>query len=350
MSRVESPSVTASYAQAVLDAAAEDSGAPVPWELPAERLESAEMHALWDAVLGAGGTAPHAGLLMGDRMRPGALHILGHLLLTCASLADAAAAAERYHPLVSQMGTVTLHRHGGAPGTGRVRYRQVPGAQAMRPQQVEAVVGCIVRAGRWIAGDDWAPVAVSFSHSRTGPAEPYVRVLGCPVAFDAPETAVTVTDEDLDRRRPVHDPALHALHRAYADGLLDRLGAAPTVSGRVRDWLAHAELGDAGAEGPARELSLSVRSLRRALHAEGTSWRSLLDAARHDRARRLLETTALPLDRIAPLVGLSGATALVRAFTRWEGMSPGAYRVRRPGPHGFPGVRLAPPPRRGEGP
>lgn len=66
---------------------------------------------------------------------------------------------------------------------------------------------------------------------------------------------------------------------------------------------------------------------------EGTSWRALLDTARHARARRLLETTDLPLDRVAPVVGLSGATALVRAFTRWEGMPPGAYRVRnRPAP------------------
>ncbi|MFG2985604.1 AraC family transcriptional regulator ligand-binding domain-containing protein [Streptomyces sp. NPDC048258] len=198
----------------------------------------------------------------------------------------------------------------------------------MHPQQVEAVVSSMVRAARWIAGDDWAPRAVSFAHPRAGTAEPYARVLGCPVTFDAPENAITVANEDLDRRRPLYDPALNALHRAYADRLLDRLSTAATAAERVRQWLEHAALEDAGPEGPAKELNLSVRSLRRALHAEGTSWRALLDAARHGRARQLLETTALPLDRIAPLVGLSGATAVVRAFTRWEGMPPGAYRSR----------------------
>ncbi|MCJ0869565.1 helix-turn-helix domain-containing protein [Streptomyces sp. AP-93] len=165
-------------------------------------------------------------------------------------------------------------------------------------------------------------------HRRDGVGRPYAEVLGCPVAFDAPETAITVADEDLDRRRPLYDPALNALHRSYADRLLHQLSAAVTVAGRVRQWLEHAALEDAGPEGPAKELSLSVRTLRRALHAEGTSWRALLDTARHGRAGRLLETTDLPLDRIAPLVGLSGATALVRAFTRWKGMPPGAYRSR----------------------
>ncbi|MEV7443864.1 AraC family transcriptional regulator ligand-binding domain-containing protein [Streptomyces sp. NPDC091204] len=331
MSATESPSVTACYALAVLNATAEgESGPSASWALPTDRLEYGEMRALWDSVLDARDAGPHTGLLVGDRIRPEGLHILGHLVLTCASLADAARAAERYHPLVSQAGTVTLHR---GSGVGRIRYRPNVAPAAMHPQQVEAVVGIMVRAARWIAGDDWAPLAVSFAHPRAGAAEPYARVLGCPVTFDTPENAITVADEDLDRRRPLHDPALNALHRAYADRLLDQLSAAETAAGRVRRWLEHAALEEAGPEGPAKELNLSVRTLRRALHAEGTSWRALLDAARHGRAGRLLETTDLPLDRIAPLVGLSGATALVRAFTRWEGMPPGAYRVRhRPPP------------------
>ncbi|MER6486153.1 AraC family transcriptional regulator [Streptomyces virginiae] len=340
MSTVESPSATgpsvnASYALAVLSATAEagtgGAGSRAgswadSWAVPTDRLEYGEMRALWDEVLAAGDAGPHTGLLVGDRMRPDGLHILGHLILTCASLADAARAAERYHPLVSQAGTVTLHRRGGA---GRICYRPTVGPPAMHPQQVEAVVSSMVRAARWIAGDDWTPLAVSFAHPRAGAAEPYARVFGCPVTFDAQENAITVAGEDLDRRRPLYDPALNGLHRAYADRLLHQLSAAaPTVTERVRQWLEHAALGDAGPEGPARQLNLSVRTLRRALHAEGTSWRALLDTARHGRARRLLETTALPLDRIAPLIGLSGATALVRAFTRWEGMPPGAYRSR----------------------
>ncbi|MCX4547063.1 AraC family transcriptional regulator [Streptomyces sp. NBC_01565] len=344
MSTIEPPSVTACYALAVLRATADGTAGSAgsaglvrsaSWALPTDRLEFGEMRALWDAVLGARDAGPHTGLLVGDRIRPEGLHIMGHLVLTCASLADAALAAERYHPLVSQAGTVTLDRRSGV---SRVRYRPTVDPAAMHPQQVEAIVSSMVRAARWIAGDDWAPLSVSFAHPRAGSAEPYARVLGCPVTFDAPENAITVANEDLDRRRPLYDPALNALHRAYADRLLHQLSApapatAPTVAERVRRWLEHAALEDAVPEGPAKELNISVRTLRRALHAEGTSWRALLDTARHGRARRLLETTPLPLDRIAPLVGLSGATALVRAFTRWEGMPPGAYRGRhRPAP------------------
>ncbi|MFB6618056.1 AraC family transcriptional regulator ligand-binding domain-containing protein [Streptomyces sp. NPDC085524] len=323
MSTTEPPSVTSCYALAVLSAAADGTGGSGFRSLPADRLTFSEMRVVWDEVLGARDAGPHTGLLVGDRIRPTGLHILGHLVLTSASLADAALAAERYHPLVSQAGRVTVDRR---RDVGRVCYRPTVDPADMHPQQVEAVVSSMVRAGRWIAGDGWAPLSVSFAHPRAGSAEPYARVLGCPVVFDAPENAITVANEDLDRRRPLHDPALNALHQAYADRLLHRLSEPPAVAERVRQWLEQAALGDAGPEGPAKELNLSIRTLRRALQAEGTSWRALLDTARHGRARRLLETTALPLDRIAPLVGLSGATALVRAFTRWEGMPPGAYR------------------------
>ncbi|MFJ6793607.1 AraC family transcriptional regulator ligand-binding domain-containing protein [Streptomyces sp. NPDC091268] len=327
MSTIEPPSVTACYALAVLSATVDASGGTggsgAAWALPTDRLDFAEMRALWDEVLGAVGAGPHTGLLVGDRIRPEGLHILGHLVLTSPSLAEAARAAERYHPLVSQAGQVSLDRLRGA---GRVRYRPTVQAGSMHPQQVEAVVSSMVRAGRWVAGDDWTPLAVSFAHPRAGSAEPYARIFGCPVTFGAADNSITVANEDLDRRRPLHDPALNALHRSYADRLLQQLSAPPTAAARVRQWLERAALDAAGPEGPAGELGLSVRTLRRALQAEGTSWRALLDTARHGRARRLLETTDLPLDRIAPLVGLSGATALVRAFTRWEGLPPGAYR------------------------
>ncbi|MFI8341812.1 AraC family transcriptional regulator [Streptomyces sp. NPDC085639] len=140
-------------------------------------------------------------------IKPGSLHVLGHVVLTCASLGEVAGAAVRYHPLVSQAGTVSLERGGEAT---RIRYRPTVDPATMHPQQVEAIIAGIVRAARWVAGDDWAPLSVSFTHARAGSAEPYARVLGRPVAFDAPENALTVAHRDLDRPRAPHDPELGA--------------------------------------------------------------------------------------------------------------------------------------------
>ncbi|MFI5666070.1 AraC family transcriptional regulator ligand-binding domain-containing protein [Streptomyces sp. NPDC051704] len=348
MPSIEPSTVAASYARAVLNAttdAADAEAGPGAWASPLARLPFTEVRALWDTVIGTGGGDPYAGLRVGDAITPGSLHVLGHVVLTSASLAEAAEAAVRYHSLVSQAGTVTAHR---GSETTRIRYRPTVAPASMHPQQVEAVVAGMVRAARWIAGDDWAPASASFTHTRTGSAEPYARILGCPVAFDAAENAITVGNRDLDRPRAPHDPELGALHRAYADRLLRELSTSVTLAERVRQWLDHAPLDGAGPADAGRDVHLSTRSLRRALQEEGTSWRALLDEARHRRTRRLLETTDLPLDRIALLVGLSGATALVRAFGRWEGVTPGTYRARSSGAAGRGRAAPRVPDRRGD--
>lgn len=77
----------------------------------------------------------------------------------------------------------------------------------------------------------------------------------------------------------------------------------------------------------ARRSHLSRRTfIRRFRDETGTSTRAWLTAARIDRARELLETTDLPVDRIGCRVGL-GSPANTRAvFNRHVGISPGKYR------------------------
>ncbi|MEU6083212.1 AraC family transcriptional regulator ligand-binding domain-containing protein [Streptomyces sp. NPDC047108] len=292
------------------------------WASSAERLPFSEVRRVWDRVLGPT-EQPHTGLRIGYALQPSALHVLGHLVLTCTSLAEAAAQAVRYLPLVSEAGALRLER--GARRS-RLVYRPSVPEGAMHPQQVEAVVAASVTAARWIAGRRWAPAAVAFTHARIGDLAPYERILRCPVSFGAERNTVTVATPELDLVRGPGDPELAALHRAHADRLLSGLAAPVTVRQRVRGWLDQAPLDRVGPEDVQEALHLSERTLRRLLREEGTCWSDLLDAARHDRARRLLASTDRTLERIAHELGLSGAPAFVRAFTRWEGTTPGSYR------------------------
>ncbi|GAA3050041.1 AraC family transcriptional regulator [Streptomyces glomeratus] len=322
------PTVAASYAHAVAHARGpQDMGTGAAgttggaWASPTQRLPFAEVRRLWELLLGPD-EEPHVGLVVGSSLRPADLHVLGHLVLASASLAEAAAAAVRYHRLVSEAGVVSLDR---GPQRSRLVYRPTVAPGVMHPQQVEAVVTGMVTAAGWIA-PDWAPVSVAFTHRAIGAPGRYTEILRCPVVFDAAENAVTVRTTELDRPRALTDPALTALHRRHADGLLGGLPATDMLCARVRGWLDQADLLRARPEDLRDVLFLSPRTLRRALREEGTSWRELLDEARHMRALQLLRTTDLTLDAVARQVGLSGAAALVRAFTRWHHMTPGAYR------------------------
>ena len=51
-----------------------------------------------------------------------------------------------------------------------------------------------------------------------------------------------------------------------------------------------------------------------------------MDAVRLEQARLLLSETAKSLDAIAAILGYSDTSNFNRAFRRWQGMTPAAYR------------------------
>ncbi|TIO26753.1 AraC family transcriptional regulator, partial [Mesorhizobium sp.] len=68
-------------------------------------------------------------------------------------------------------------------------------------------------------------------------------------------------------------------------------------------------------------------TLQRRLDEQGLMLRDLVDAKRKAVSIDLLEKSDYGLADIAMILGYSEVSAFVRAFTRWTGMPPKAYRV-----------------------
>ncbi|MGW0117543.1 GlxA family transcriptional regulator [Streptomyces sp. NPDC003327] len=98
--------------------------------------------------------------------------------------------------------------------------------------------------------------------------------------------------------------------------------------GPVLDW-ARAHLREPlSVDGLARRARMSPRTFhRRVREAHGTTPLQWLLAQRVARARALLESTDLPVERIGEESGLGSAANLRRHFTRAVGLSPTAYRA-----------------------
>ncbi|MFI6643551.1 GlxA family transcriptional regulator [Streptomyces sp. NPDC050504] len=78
----------------------------------------------------------------------------------------------------------------------------------------------------------------------------------------------------------------------------------------------------------ARNAGVSIRTLSRRFHAEtGLSPLQWLLHQRIERARELLETTALPMDQVARASGLGSADSLRQHVQRRLGLTPSAYRA-----------------------
>ena len=76
----------------------------------------------------------------------------------------------------------------------------------------------------------------------------------------------------------------------------------------------------------AKAVAMSGRTLQRRLREAGTSFQDLVDEERRSAARAYLGDRHLAVAEIAYLLGYSEASAFVRAFKRWTGMTPKQFR------------------------
>jgi AraC-like DNA-binding protein len=74
---------------------------------------------------------------------------------------------------------------------------------------------------------------------------------------------------------------------------------------------------------------MSPRTLQRRLAEEGVSYQTLLEGARKEAAGRYLADGTLAIGEIAYLLGYSEPAPFHRAFKRWYGTTPEAFRRRR---------------------
>lgn len=114
--------------------------------------------------------------------------------------------------------------------------------------------------------------------------------------------------------------------------MLVRADYGSTVTGRVRHLI-----GTALPAGPvptpeqlADRLSVSPQTLRRRLAAEGTTYQRLRDQVRRDHALAELSAGRVSIERLSRQLGFSEPSAFHRAFRRWTGQTPRAYRARDP--------------------
>ena len=79
----------------------------------------------------------------------------------------------------------------------------------------------------------------------------------------------------------------------------------------------------------AGELNADPRTVRRWLAEEGTSFRALLDEARQALGQALVAEPGLTIAEVAARSGFAETASFTRAFVRWTGQTPTAWRAAR---------------------
>jgi AraC-like DNA-binding protein len=178
-----------------------------------------------------------------------------------------------------------------------------------------------------LLGPAWRPTEVLFSRRRPSDIQPYRRFFQAPLRFDAEQTALVFPAQWLDCPIANADPQLRArIEQQIAT--LEGLDSGD-LAGQLRRVLRTLLLNHRSSlENVAQLFSMNRRTLNRRLQTQGLTFQRLVDEIRYEIAGQLLENTGLSMCQIALILNYADASAFTRAFRRWSGITPTAWRSR----------------------
>lgn len=297
----------------------------VPAQLldPATEITAAEELALVRNLVARLGAVPGIGLDAGLSYHLSAYGIWGFALVSSPTFGDAAQLALRYLDLSYAFVRYYLHGSGHEVCWGIDDAGIEPG---LRRFLVERDIAAFVNAVREIVPGGFSFRRAQLAFPRPTYAERFTALLGVAPQFDAPMHAVWLDARDLAAPLPQANPDMARLCEQQCRELLARRQVRGGLAGRVRDRLLRAPGQIPDIETVAAELRLSPRSLRRHLDAEATSFRALVEEVREALAVELLTGANMKLDEVAQRLGYAEPASFIRAFQRWKGQTPAAYR------------------------
>ncbi|WP_417071299.1 AraC family transcriptional regulator [Niveibacterium terrae] len=272
---------------------------------------------------------PALGLAAGARQTPVSWGVLGLAMLTCETFGEAIAYAQAFQ------------REGGAMADHQFEANDREMFLELRPHAfdmqtetflIEEAFASALAVGRYLVGRSLNPLRVDFAFERPAHAEVYRRFFHCPVRFGSGINRMSIEAHWLTARLPGYDRISCSLLREQLKTLLTQPIGRPdlmeSLANRIRfnieDGPRQKEL--------ATMMNVSDRSLRRRLAQHNTSYRSLRDSTRFERADDLLTNSDMTIAQVAEAVGYADARAFRRAFKRWSGLLPAGYRQNRTAP------------------
>jgi AraC-like DNA-binding protein len=192
----------------------------------------------------------------------------------------------------------------------------------------EASMSAVDTISREVSTGEFAPLAVYFRHAPRGDVYIYEAHFGCPVHFESGRDALLVSEYSIDAPNRLGDASIAGFFDAHLEQQLASLSEESQLEVQVQRAVAKVlSEGVPTLSSIATELAMSARTLQRRLSEQGYSFQGVVDAARKELALRLLYETDYTLAEVAFLTGFAEQSAFTRAFKRWSGQTPRAYRV-----------------------
>jgi AraC-like DNA-binding protein len=289
---------------------------------PDQRIPLEQEFLLWKAGRELIGD-PAFALRIGAASDPRRMGVVGSLALTSPTLRDAGRQFARYARLINdRMDMVEREENGIYTCTYRPEC-----PPEFESDSVELFFSTAITLCRTLVRTDIVPLEMRFRYPEPDHAAEYARLFRCPLRFGQADNAMVFGSGYQDLPVSHHDAYAHSVLTRHASALLKEINPDDGLIGKVRRYiLANLQSATVNIDRCAASLHMSRRTLHRRLDAHGMSFVALLEEIRRELASDYLLKSGFSTGEIGFLLGYSESSAFHRAFKRWTGQSPSAFR------------------------
>ncbi|MCG8533696.1 MAG: AraC family transcriptional regulator [Pseudomonadales bacterium] len=254
--------------------------------------------------------------------KPGTFSMMAHAVINCASLEKAIRRGVKFYELFDYAIRSRLFVSDDEACITFVASDEV----LFRPHILEAIVFLTVRFSSWLVGQQIVPKRINMDFESLDEGG-YASQFPCQVHYSQERCEIILDSRYMSMPLVQNQLSLSKFLKSSLAELMDGDIENASLNAQIRSIISK-EFGNNFPDFSVvcEKLAMTPQTLRRRLKDENTSYQEIKDTIRKDASIYYLSKPELTIDEIALLMGFSEASSFHRAFKKWTGKTPSAYR------------------------